>query len=133
MSKRILPQENVVVTLYNCELKEPIGIFKSYSTLALYLFTVEYRRTKTRATGWTRIRDVTINKGRIHVGTRFDFPVTVRASKEDHKELLGNEDYVIFGEYPTDIAKGFDTDRKYLYEKCCIAAQQVKKWEPKLK
>lgn len=84
------------VVLYNCEKKEPMGIFTSHKVLSRYLFGKD-----TNYYSQKNILRTIHNKRKIKSSKRFPFHMTLRFATEKYIEILGDNPYYTFKDYPT--------------------------------
>lgn len=83
-----------IISIYNTEKKEFIGVFINYAVAARYVFNEK--------STWNhnRIWHAFALKSRLKKNTIFDFPIAVRAANDKQIELLGDADYYISEPYP---------------------------------
>lgn len=99
-----------VVTVYNADKKEVVGIFSMASLAARYLYNV-----KKNSSCQTIINCIN-RKSKVN-NTIFDFKVVVRNATPDQKIILGNESYVIFNGYQKPMEskmQGFSSTKESL-------------------
>jgi hypothetical protein len=83
-----------MISVYNIDKKELVGIFASTSIAGYYVFGMFEGKVT------DRIRKGVTEKTRIF-NSRFDFPIAVRYSTNRHLELLGQNHGVVFEGYPS--------------------------------
>ena len=86
---------NAPVAIYNADKKELIGIFKERNILRRYLYNAFITREKSES----RLRGL-ILKGAKSKLTKFEFNVVARYASVKQIEILQENDFVIFNEYP---------------------------------
>lgn len=89
-----LPRLEVFASLYNTEKKELIGVFRNLALVSRYLFPNEGKYK------YQRVYQSYSVKCKIHKGTIFNFPVTLRIANEKHLDILGDKDVYICPGYP---------------------------------
>jgi hypothetical protein len=94
------------IALYDCNQKQLVGIFKSVTLCAKYIYgDIQNARHHTRIVSSRK------TKGRInHNGMAY----TVRTANEQQQALIGSEQYVMANNYPEPTAhnmKSFDSTR----------------------
>jgi hypothetical protein len=83
-----------MISVYNIDKKELVGIFASTSIAGCYVFGMFESRIR------DRIQSGLTEKKRIY-NSRFDFPIAVRHSSNRHLQLLGLNHGVVFEGYPS--------------------------------
>ena len=93
-----------VLSLYNAEKKELIGIFNSNRTVVKYLYDKPFIAANNSKYGDKPnalnklVFKCMATKERL-INSRFDYPIAIRESKTEHKDLLGKDIFFITDSY----------------------------------
>jgi hypothetical protein len=113
------------IALYNSEKLELVGIFKTKTIIGKYLYEGIYEGVKSQ-TKSSRVH-VAISKKYQLRNTRFEFPVALRYANKKQIEILGDQDAVIFKDYPPLILKGFHSTRYSLHKEHSVGRKTKNK------